>query len=127
MRAARIQTLTPAEETVMQILWRLKKAMVKDILAEMPEPKPAYNTVSTVVRVLEKKKMVGHSADGNKHVYYSLITGLDYVKFSVNKMLNGYFDNSYKNLVSYLVKGENLTTDELTELQDLIKTIKKKP
>lgn len=121
-----LKALTPAEETVMQILWRLNKAMVKDIIAEMPAPKPAYNTVSTVIRVLEKKKMVRHVAEGNSHIYYPRTTEKDYMNYSVDKMTKNYFDSSYKNLVSFLVEKQDLSSDDLTELETLIKNLKDK-
>lgn len=120
-----IKPLTPAEENVMQILWRLEKAIVKDIIDQMPEPKPAYNTVSTVIRVLEKKKMIGHTAEGNSHIYHPLISSTDYIQFSMNKMLHNYFNSSYKSLVSFLVEKEDMTPKELTELETLIKNLKK--
>jgi BlaI family transcriptional regulator, penicillinase repressor len=111
-----MKELTNAEEQVMQILWQLKEAIVKDILAKMPDPKPAYNTVSTVVRVLEGKGVVGHKAYGNSHVYFPLIKEEEYKKFAFEKVLKTYFNNSYKNLVSYLVKENKLNLSELAEL-----------
>jgi len=112
-----MKELTKAEEQVMQILWQLKEAIVKQILDKMPdEPKPAYNTVSTVVRVLESKGFVDHKAYGNSHVYFPIISEEDYKKFAFDKVIKSYFNNSYKTLVSYLVKEQKLNLSELAEL-----------
>jgi BlaI family penicillinase repressor len=111
-----MKELTKAEEQVMQILWQLKEAIVKDILDKMPDPKPAYNTVSTVVRVLEGKGFVNHKAYGNSHVYSPIVKEEDYKKFAFDKVIKSYFNNSYKSLVSYLVKEQKLNLTELAEL-----------
>ncbi len=112
-----MKELTKAEEQVMQILWQLKEAIVKQILDKMPEdPKPAYNTVSTVVRVLESKGFVDHKAYGNSHVYFPIISEEEYKKFAFDKVIKSYFNNSYKSLVSYLVKEQKLNLSELAEL-----------
>lgn len=119
-----IKELTRAEEQVMQILWQLKEAMVKEIIDKMPDPKPAYNTVSTVVRVLEGKGVVDHKAYGNSHVYFPLISEADYKKFTVNKVMSNYFDNSYKSLVSFIADEKKLGVKELDELAELINKLK---
>ncbi|MFD1255863.1 BlaI/MecI/CopY family transcriptional regulator [Mucilaginibacter terrae] len=112
-----MKELTKAEEQVMQILWQLKEGIVKQILDKMPDdPKPAYNTVSTVVRVLESKGFVHHKAYGNSHVYFPIVSEDDYKKFAFDKMIKSYFNNSYKSLVSYLVKEQKLNLSELAEL-----------
>jgi BlaI family penicillinase repressor len=112
-----MKELTKAEEQVMQILWQLKEAIVKQILEKMPdEPKPAYNTVSTVVRVLESKGFVDHKAYGNSHVYFPIVSEEEYKKFAFDKVIKSYFNNSYKSLVSYLVKEQKLNLSELAEL-----------
>ena len=121
-----IKELTKAEEQVMQILWQLKQAMVKDIIEEMPEPKPAYNTVSTVVRVLEGKGVIGHKAYGNSHVYFPLVAETDYKKFTFDKMMTSYFSNSYHSLVSFLVREKKLSIEELEELTQLAEKLKNK-
>jgi BlaI family penicillinase repressor len=113
----KMKELTKAEEQVMQILWQLKEAIVKQILDKMPdEPKPAYNTVSTVVRVLENKGFVDHKAYGNSHVYFPIVSEDEYKKFAFDKVIKSYFNNSYKTLVSYLVKEQKLNLSELAEL-----------
>ncbi|MDB5285880.1 MAG: transcriptional regulator [Mucilaginibacter sp.] len=121
-----LKELTKAEEQIMQILWQLNEAIVKDILEKIPEPKPAYNTVSTVVRVLEGKGFIDHKAYGNSHVYFPLITEDAYKKFTFDKLMNNYFDNSYKSLVSFIADDKNLGIKELDELTELINKLKNK-
>ena len=113
--------LTRAEEEVMQILWDMKKAFVKDLVKEFPEPKPAYNTVSTIIRILEKKGFVAHEALGNTHQYYPLIKKDDYRKQFLNTMTANYFDGSFSQLASFLIKNEKLDIQELEEILKLIK------
>ncbi|UEG52338.1 BlaI/MecI/CopY family transcriptional regulator [Mucilaginibacter daejeonensis] len=122
-----MKELTKAEEEVMQILWKLKEGIVKQILEKMPgDPKPAYNTVSTVVRVLETKGFVDHKAYGNSHVYFPIVSEEDYKKFAFDKVIKSYFNNSYKSLVSYLVKEQKLNLSELAELILLAERSRKK-
>jgi len=122
----KIKELTKAEEQVMQILWQLNEAIVKDIIERMPNPKPAYNTVSTVVRVLEGKGFIDHKAYGNSHVYFPLISEAAYKKFTFDKMMNNYFDNSYKSLVSFIADEKKLGIKELDELTALLDKLKNK-
>ena len=121
-----IKELTKAEEQVMQLLWQLKEAIVKEIIERMPEPKPAYNTVSTVVRVLEGKGFIGHKAYGNSHVYFPLISGAQYKKFTFDKMMSSYFSNSYESLVSFIANEKKLDIKQLDELTKLIEDLKNK-
>ncbi|MFC0517438.1 BlaI/MecI/CopY family transcriptional regulator [Mucilaginibacter angelicae] len=121
-----IKELTKAEEQVMQILWQLKEAIVKDIIEEMPEPKPAYNTVSTVVRVLEGKGFIDHKAYGNSHVYFPIISDAEYKKFTFDKMMKNYFSDSYQSLVSFIVDEKKISVKELDELTSLIDKLKSK-
>src|SRR5476651_1564614 len=121
-----IKELTKAEEQIMQILWQLNEAIVKDILDKIPEPKPAYNTVATVVRVLEGKGFIDHKAYGNSYVYFATVAEADYRKFTFDKMMNSYFSNSYHSLVSFLVKEKNLSIEELQALTQLAEELKNK-
>jgi len=121
-----IKELTRAEEQVMQLLWQLKEAIVKDIVGLMPDPKPAYNTVSTVVRVLEGKGFVDHKAYGNSHVYFPLISETQYKKFTFDKMMSSYFSNSYQSLVSFIANEKKLDIKQLDELTKLIEDLKNK-
>ena len=104
----------------MIILWRLKKAFVKEIMAEIQGNKPHYNTLSTIVRNLEEKEYVGYEAFGNSHRYYPLVSRESYRKRFVNSKLVEYFDDSYKSMVSFFAKEEKISVEELKEIIDLI-------
>lgn len=112
--------LTKAEEQVMQILWQLEKGFVNDVIAQMPEPKPAYNTVSTIIRILEKKGFVAYEAFGKSHRYYALVSMEEYTDKSLNSLMKGYFGNSYHNLVSYFTKAEKVSVADLEAMRDII-------
>lgn len=111
-----MKELTKAEEQVMQHLWKLEKAFVKEIIAEMPEPKPAYNTVSTIIRILETKGFVGHDAYGKTHQYYPLIGKDEYRSFYLKSMVTNYFGGSFQKLVSFFARDNNMDVQELEEL-----------
>ncbi len=115
-----MKELTKAEEQIMQVLWKLGKAFVKEVVAELPEPKPAYNTVSTIVRILEKKEFVGYEAFGKTHRYYALISKKEYSKFFLKGFVKGYFSNSYKQMVSFFTKEDSMSLAEMEELRSLI-------
>ncbi len=119
--------LTKAEEQLMQILWDLQEAAVKEIIEKLPEPKPAYNTVSTIIRILEAKQFVSHKAKGRGYIYFPLVQKTDYTNQSLHKLVNGYFEGSFKNMVSFFVKKNNVDLKELEIILDLInnKEIKK--
>lgn len=108
--------LTRAEEQVMQVLWRRGPSFVKDLLPDMPAPTPAYNTVSTIIRILEQKGYVGHEAFGRTHRYHALVAQDEYRRFSLRKLLGGYFGGSFTRLVSFFAKEENLDAQQLDEL-----------
>lgn len=116
--------LTNKEEEIMKILWRLNKAFVKEILAEIPGDKPHYNTLSTIVRNLQEKGFVDHEAFGNTHRYFPIVSKEQYRKRYVNSTLADYFDNSYKNLVSHFAKEEKISVEELKEIISLIENKK---
>jgi BlaI family penicillinase repressor len=116
-----LKELTRAEDQVMQILWKLEKGFVKDIIEEMPEPKPAYNTVSTIVRILETKGFIDHKAYGKTHEYFPTISKERYTKFYLNNLIKGYFNGSFHNLVSFFAKENKL---EANEIEKLLKEIK---
>jgi BlaI family transcriptional regulator, penicillinase repressor len=119
-----IKELTRAEDQVMQILWKLEKAFVKDIVEQMPDPKPAYNTVSTIVRILETKGFIGHKAYGKTHEYFPLVTREKYTKFYLNNLLKGYFNGSFQNLVSFFAKENKVDIKDLEKLLNEIKNQK---
>src|SRR6186713_2979803 len=127
-----MKELTRAEEQVMHVLWGLGKGFVKDIIEKMPNlpagrqgTKPAYNTVSTIVRILETKGFVDHKAYGKTHEYFPTITKERYTKFYLNNLLKGYFDGSFQNLVSFFAKENKLDANDLDKLMDELKN--KKP
>ncbi len=116
----KIRELTRAEEEVMQVLWEIEKGMVNQILERFPEPKPAYNTVSTIVRILEQKGFVGHKAYGRTYEYYPLIAKKDYSRSYFRNFVANYFGNSYKSLASFFANDGRLTLRELEEIQHTI-------
>lgn len=116
----KIRELTRAEEQVMQSLWDIGKGMVHDILNRFPEPKPAYNTVSTIVRILEQKGFVDHKAYGRTHEYFPLISRNEYKRNYLANLLETYFENSFKSLASFFAREERLSLSELEEIRQLI-------
>jgi predicted transcriptional regulator len=116
-----IRELTRAEEQVMQVLWKLEKGLVHDILEKFPKPKPAYNTVSTIIRILEQKGFVGHKAYGRTYEYYPLISKKEYAKSHFRNFIANYFGNSYPSLASFFTREEKLSLEELQEIQEMIK------
>jgi predicted transcriptional regulator len=117
-----MKELTKAEEQIMQELWTLEKAFVKDIIDKLPEPKPAYNTVSTIIRILEKKGFVDHYAYGKTHQYFPIVSKTDYTKSYFKNFLSGYFSNSFQEMVSFFAKEDKMS---LSELEGIIKEIGK--
>lgn len=115
-----MKRLTNKEEEIMQILWKLGKAFVNDILAEMPEPKPHYNTVSSAVRLMEEKGLIGHKAYGKTHEYFPLVSMEDYRKQSLTKLVSHYFSNSYKSVISSLAQEEKISVEDLKEIISMI-------
>ncbi|UII77122.1 BlaI/MecI/CopY family transcriptional regulator [Flagellimonas sp. HMM57] len=116
-----MKQLTKAEEEVMQLLWRLEKCNVAAIINELPEPKPAYNTVSTIVRILEDKGFVDHEKVGKGHLYFPLVKKSDYSNQSINKLVDGYFQGSFKSMVSFFMQKNDIS---LSELESIMKQIK---
>jgi len=122
-----MKTLTKAEEQIMQVLWELDQAFVKEIIEELPDPKPAYNTVSTIVRILESKGFIDHEAFGKTYRYFPKISKAVYTKFSLKRLVTDYFDCSYKEMVSFFTNDKSMSLSELEEIQALIqKEIEKK-
>ena len=123
-----MKELTKAEEQVMQILWRLERGFVKDIIAEIPGTKPAYNTISTIVRILEQKGFIGHKAYGKTYEYFPLIDKTKYSKFYLNNFLSGYFSGSFERLVSFFAQENDLDIKDVDELMKHVKQdLKKDP
>lgn len=111
-----LRRLTTREEEVMHILWRLKKAFVKEILAEMNDPAPPYNTISSVVRKLSKEGMIGHEEFGNTHRYYPILKLTAYRKWAFKQMFRNYFSSDPASLVTHFVKEEDLSPEEIKEI-----------
>jgi len=117
-----MKPLTKAEEDIMQVLWQLEKANVKDIIKVLPEPKPAYNTVSTIVRILESKGFVDYEKKGKGHVYFPILKKQDYSNQSLNTLVENYFQGSFKSMVSFFVKKNDINIEEL---ESVLKEINK--
>ena len=115
-----MQKLTNKEEEIMQILWKLKKAFVKEVLAEITIDKPHYNTLSTIIRNLEEKGFVSYNAFGNTHQYFPIVKMEDYRKRFLNTAIEQYFDSSYKNMVSFFAEENKISAEELREILAII-------
>ena len=118
-----MKNLTKAEEQIMQVIWKLDKAFLREILDELPAPKPHSNTVATIIKILVDKEFVGITVFGRTHQYYPLISKETYSKSTMKSLVKGYFEGSFSNAVSFMVKENNISLDEL-EL--LLKQLKKK-
>ena len=121
-----MKDLTKAEEQLMQILWKRKKGFVNDLLDDFPEPKPAYNTVSTIIRILEKKGFVKHKAYGKTHEYYPLVSKEVYTRNLMGGLIKNYFDNSFKSMVSFFTRDQSISADEIDEIMQMIESEKKR-
>ena len=115
-----MKELTKAEEQLMHYLWSIKKAYLKDIVEQYPEPRPAYTTISTVVNVLVKKKFIGFETHGKSREYFPLISKAKYTKQSVNGLMSNFFDNSPKQFASFFASQKEVSVDELQEIRKLI-------
>jgi len=115
-----MEKLTNKEEEIMQILWKLEKAFVKDVLAEITDENLHYNTVSTIIRNMEEKGFVAHTAFGKTHQYFPVISKEEYRNQFMNTATKKFFDNSYKNMVSFFAQEEKISAKELREILDLI-------
>ena len=115
-----MQKLTNKEEEIMQIIWRLKKAFVKEVMAEIKEDQPHYNTLSTIIRNLEEKGFVSYNVFGNTHQYFPIVKMEEYRKRFMNTAIENYFDNSYKNMVSFFAEEQKISAEELREILAII-------
>jgi BlaI family transcriptional regulator, penicillinase repressor len=118
-----MKNLTKAEEQIMQVIWKLDKAFLREILDELPSPKPHSNTVATIIKILVDKEFVGITVFGRTHQYHPLVSKETYSKSTMKSLVKGYFEGSFSNAVSFMVKENNISLDEL-EL--LLKQLKKK-
>ena len=118
-----MKQLTKAEEEIMQALWQLKRANVKSLIEILPEPKPAYNTVSTIVRILESKGFVDYEKQGKGHVYFPVVAKESYSNQSINKLVDNYFQGSFKGMVSFFVQKNDM---DIKDIENILNEINKK-
>jgi predicted transcriptional regulator len=115
-----MKKLTRKEEEVMKILWKLEKAFVKDIVDQYDDPKPHYNTISSLVRLLQDKGIIGYNQYGNTYQYFPLLSKEEYRSTFMKQVVSDYFDNSVKSAVAFFVKEKGLSPKELEELIKII-------
>lgn len=120
-----IRELTKAEEEVMQILWRLKKAFIKEILEKFDEPRPAYSTVSTIIRILLEKGFVNYRVYGRTYQYFPVISKDDYRKSQMSSFVKDYFSNSYQKMVSFFAREDSITVKDMEEIMEMLKKEKR--
>jgi len=116
-----IKELTRAEEEVMQILWRLKKGFIKEILEKFSEPRPAYSTVSTIIRILQEKGFVNYRVYGRTYQYFPVISKDDYRKSQMSSFVKNYFSNSYQKMVSFFAREDSITVKDMEEIMEMMK------
>lgn len=120
-----MQKLAKREEQIMQVFWELEKAFIKEIIPHLPDPKPHYNSVATMVKILEEKGFLDHETVGNVYRYFPLISKEDYQKHAMKDIVSQYFDNSYPRMLAFFAKQQNLSEAELNEILNIIKSNKK--
>lgn len=120
-----MQKLAKREEQIMQIFWILEKAYIKEVIPEMPDPKPHYNSVATLVKILEDKGFLSHETVGNIYRYFPTISKEDYQRHTMKDIVSQYFDNSYSNMLTFFAKDEKISEEELSEIVNNIKNNKK--
>jgi BlaI family penicillinase repressor len=121
-----MKNLTKKEEQIMQVLWELRKAMVNDIIAKLPDPDLPYTTISSIVRILERKGFVDHKSYGKTHEYFPVISKEEYRKDQMKNFVKKYFDSSYKNVVSFFAENNDISPEELRDILVLIESAKKR-
>ena len=121
-----MKELTKAEEQVMQILWDVEKGFVKDLMEHFDKPRPAYNTVSTICRILEKKGFIDHKSYGNSHQYFPVMSRDEYTSNYLNNMVKNYFSNSLEQLVSFFSKQNKLDIREAENIIELMNQVQTK-
>ena len=119
-------TLTKAEEKIMKILWSIEKGFIKDIIEQYPTPKPLYNSVSTIVRVLVQKEIIGYKAYGNSHQYYPMISKAAYSKGQMKRLVTDYYNNSFSQVVNFFTESKKLDEKELDEAMRMLEALKAK-
>lgn len=117
--------LATREEQIMQVFWDLQKAFIRDVIPLLPDPKPHYNSVATMVKILEDKGFLDHLAVGNMNCYFPVVSRDEYQKHAMKDIVSKYFDNSYPRMLAFFAKEQNLSDEELTEILEIIKSKKK--
>src|SRR5215211_4648012 len=117
--------LAKREEQIMQVFWDLEKAIIKEVIPHLPDPKPHYNSVATMVKILEEKGFLDHETVGNVYRYFPLVSKEDYQKHAMKDIVRQYFDNSYPRMLAFFAKQQNLSETELNEILQIIKSNKK--
>ncbi|MBC7829491.1 MAG: BlaI/MecI/CopY family transcriptional regulator [Chitinophagaceae bacterium] len=117
--------LAKREEQIMQVFWDLQKAFIRDLIPLLPDPKPHYNSVATIVKILEEKGFLDHETIGNMYCYFPVIGRDEYQKHAMKDIVSQYFDNSYPRMLAFFAKEQNLSEDELSEILKIIKSKKK--
>lgn len=120
-----MQELTKAEERIMHILWTIEKGFVKDIQEQFPDPKPPYNTISTIIRILDQKGVVGHKSYGNSYQYYPLITKEEYTNKFMKRFVKNYFGNSFRKMVHHFSSQPDLDVEEVDQVIRMLEEVKK--
>jgi len=120
-----MKILTKAEEQVMQTVWKLKEGFIRDIMDALPPPKPHQNTVATILKILVDKEFVGIKVYGRQHQYYPLVSKDSYSKASIKTLVKGYFGGSFSEAVSFMVKENNISLEDLEILLQQLKKGKK--
>lgn len=121
-----MRELTRAEEQVMQVLWKIKRGFVKEILEHFDEPRPAYNTISTIVRILQEKGFVSHKAYGRTHEYFPVVSKDEYSKSHLKTFVRDYFSNSFEKMVSFFARDKGITVKEMEEIMKIMEEEMKK-
>jgi predicted transcriptional regulator len=116
--------LTKAEEKIMKILWSIERGFIKDIIEHYPNPKPPYNSVSTIVRVLVQKNIVDYKVYGNSYQYYPLISKEEYSKGQLSRLISDYYNNSLKQVVNFFSESKKLDEKELGEVMKMLEDLK---
>src|SRR5882757_8097072 len=120
-----MQKLAKREEQIMQVYWDLEKAFIKEVIPHLPDPKPHYNSVATMIKILEEKKFLDHDTVGNLYRYFPIVSREEYQKHAMKDIVSNYFDNSYPRMLAFFAKEQNLSDEELNEIVNIIKTKKK--
>jgi BlaI family penicillinase repressor len=120
-----MRKLAKREEQIMQAVWNLKKAIIKEIIQELPDPKPHYNSVATMVKILEEKGFLGHETVGNIYQYSPVVSKEDYQRHTMKDIVSQYFDNSYSRMLAFFAKEQKVSDEELNEILNIIKQNKK--